>query len=269
HSAGLGNLRLEVIRWTYPEHASGRDADELLAQNFPRFARLRATPGGRGRYSNFGYLLLGSVVERVSGKAYEDYVRDNILEPLGMELTGFTISDGMRERLASGCHPIVDFQTLFLPALDDVDAYVREVDEGRIWLAPFYLHANAYGGAMGPVTDASRLLQALMEDGGGILEPRTVQTMLYEHRVRAGPSTVAPPYYRRAGMQHALGLWVFPSDDGERLEHTGAGLGFASLVRMYPRDRLTVALLANGTSLDREGIADRVYEIFHDAGAME
>ncbi len=69
HSSGLPNLRLEVLRWMHPEDAEGRGANELIAENFERFSRLRASPGRRGRYSNFGYLLLGAVVEEVSVRA--------------------------------------------------------------------------------------------------------------------------------------------------------------------------------------------------------
>ena len=268
HSSGLPNLRLEVLRWMHPEDAEGRGANELIAENFERFSRLRASPGRRGRYSNFGYLLLGAVVEEVSGQSYEDYVVENILNPLGMNLTGFTIGEAMRPHIAAGCHPLVNFQTIFLPAIRDVDAYVQEFENGRIWLAPFYLDGNAYGGAMGPVTDATRLLRALLNEGTlegrSVLAPETARMMLQEGRVRAGSSSVAPPYYRRAGMEHGLGFWVFPSQDGERYEHTGAGLGFATLFRIYPEDRLAIALLANGTSLDREGIADRLFELFRD-----
>ena len=268
HSSGLPNLRLEVLRWMHPEDAEGRGANELIAENFERFSRLRGSPGRRGRYSNFGYLLLGAVVEEVSGQSYEDYVVENILNPLGMNLTGFTIGEAMRPHIAAGCHPLVNFQTIFLPAIRDVDAYVQEFENGRIWLAPFYLDANAYGGAMGPVTDATRLLRALLNEGTlegrSVLAPETARMMLQEGRVRAGSSSVAPPYYRRAGMEHGLGFWVFPSQDGERYEHTGAGLGFATLFRIYPEDRLAIALLANGTSLDREGIADRLFELFRD-----
>ena len=268
HSSGLLNLRLEVLRWMHPEDGTGNNANELLAENFERFSRLRASPGRRGRYSNFGYLVLGAVVEKVSGQSYEDYVVENILNPLGMELTGFTIGEAMRPHLAAGCHPLVNFQTIFLPAIRNIDAYVREIENGRIWLAPFYLDANAYGGAMGPVTDATRLLRALLNEGTlegrSVLAPETARMMLRGGRVRAGPSSVAPPYYRRAGMEHGMGFWVFPSQEGERHEHTGAGLGFATLFRLYPEHRLAIALLANGTSLDREGIADRLFELFRD-----
>jgi CubicO group peptidase (beta-lactamase class C family) len=121
---------------------------------------------------------------------------------------------------------------------------------------------------MGPVTDAVRLVRVLLNegawDGGSILRPETTHLLLRGNRVRAGPSTVAPAYYRRAGMEHGSGIWVFPSPEGERLEHTGAGLGFATLLRLYPDERLAIVLFANGTSLDREGIAERLYELFRD-----
>ena len=42
----------------------------------------------------------------------------------------------------------------------------------------------------------------------------------------------------------------------------GAGPGFATIFRLYPAEGLGIAVLANATSLDREGIADRLYELF-------
>lgn len=45
--------------------------------------RVRYAPGGRYDYSNLGYIILGKVIERVSGEDYESYVRRSILEPAG------------------------------------------------------------------------------------------------------------------------------------------------------------------------------------------
>ena len=45
--------------------------------------RLGFTPGARHRYSNVGYLILSQVIEKVSGQAYEDYVKSTVLEPAG------------------------------------------------------------------------------------------------------------------------------------------------------------------------------------------
>ena len=42
-------------------------------------------------YSNYGYALLGRIVSNVSGKRYQDYIRDTIMLPLGMTSTGYEV----------------------------------------------------------------------------------------------------------------------------------------------------------------------------------
>lgn len=49
---------------------------------------LEFEPGSRWQYSNYGFLLLGVIVERVSGQTYYDYVRDHIFKPAGMTGSG-------------------------------------------------------------------------------------------------------------------------------------------------------------------------------------
>jgi CubicO group peptidase (beta-lactamase class C family) len=48
---------------------------------------LRFTPGSKWEYSNYGFILLGAVIEKVSGQSYYDYVRQHIYEPAGMTST--------------------------------------------------------------------------------------------------------------------------------------------------------------------------------------
>ncbi len=58
----------------------------LSVDDMVRYAtrcRQKARPGDRYDYSNLGYIILGKIVERVSGVSYESYVRDSILEPAG------------------------------------------------------------------------------------------------------------------------------------------------------------------------------------------
>jgi CubicO group peptidase (beta-lactamase class C family) len=50
---------------------------------------LAFAPGEKFQYSNSGYMLLGAIVEKLSGQNYYDYVRDNIFQPAGMSGTGF------------------------------------------------------------------------------------------------------------------------------------------------------------------------------------
>jgi CubicO group peptidase (beta-lactamase class C family) len=78
----------------------------------PTLPRVRVAirPGSAFKYSNLGYTLLGEVIERCSGRAYVEYIRRSILEPLGMTSSSFEPSDELRTRAATGHlpHPYQD-----------------------------------------------------------------------------------------------------------------------------------------------------------------
>jgi len=59
-------------------------------------------PGERRLYSNFGFSFLAAIVEQLSGKSYEEYLRDNIFKPAGMTSTGYTLPNWNRHRVAHG-----------------------------------------------------------------------------------------------------------------------------------------------------------------------
>lgn len=59
-------------------------------------------PGTKNQYSNGGYILLGAIIEQVSGMSYYEYVRENIFKPAGMTDTESFESDNMPENTASG-----------------------------------------------------------------------------------------------------------------------------------------------------------------------
>lgn len=59
-------------------------------------------PGVAFEYSNYGFAILGQVVAKASGQPYAQYVRDEILRPLGMSASTFEVSEIPRERVAAG-----------------------------------------------------------------------------------------------------------------------------------------------------------------------
>jgi D-alanyl-D-alanine carboxypeptidase len=63
---------------------------------------LRFEPGSRWEYSNYGFILLGAVIEKVSGESYYDYVREHIYVPAGMTSTGSEPEDPLIANFSIG-----------------------------------------------------------------------------------------------------------------------------------------------------------------------
>ena len=85
--------------------AGGTRADVRRLQDYlPLFAAepLEFEPGSRQQYSNAGYIVLGLLIERLSGENYYDYVRRHIYEPAGMTRTGHFAKDSLPPNTAIG-----------------------------------------------------------------------------------------------------------------------------------------------------------------------
>lgn len=83
HTGGTGDIfgpEFERNRLTLRDHS---DYVKLYGSR-----GLNHEPGARFEYSNYGFVLLGALIERVSGVSYYDYVRDNVFRPSGMTATG-------------------------------------------------------------------------------------------------------------------------------------------------------------------------------------
>jgi CubicO group peptidase (beta-lactamase class C family) len=63
---------------------------------------LEFEPGSKFSYNNSGYFLLGAIIEKVTGKPYEQVLKENILDPLGMKNTGYDHFDAVLSKRASG-----------------------------------------------------------------------------------------------------------------------------------------------------------------------
>lgn len=88
-----------------PEYdAMPKDKLRTIADFIPLFSGkpLLFEPGKGRRYSNGGYVLLGAIIEKVSGKSYYDFVRSRIFVPIGMSATESYFSDAKTPNLAMG-----------------------------------------------------------------------------------------------------------------------------------------------------------------------
>src|ERR1044072_5876887 len=83
HTGGTGDIFGPEFDKNRLELKTLQDYVTLYGNRGPEFE-----PGSRWQYSNYGFLLLGVIVEKVSGQSYYDYVRDHIFKPAGMVATG-------------------------------------------------------------------------------------------------------------------------------------------------------------------------------------
>jgi len=242
HSAGLANP--VPVRWIHPADRPGPDPEGLLDGLLARHPRLRFEPGTRSSYSNLGALTLGSAMANLADRPFVDLVREQVLEPLGMARTGFAYTAALRAQAAVGYHPRRSPMRLLLPR------WVIGEPAGRwIGLRRFLVDGPAYGGLVGPLEEAARLVQLHLRDG----ELDGVRILRSEAAASMRQITVC-------GRRHDLGLgWFRPASqrdaDPPFVEHLGGGAGFFHVIRVYPSRGVGVAVMGNATGYDIDAVA--------------
>ncbi len=243
HTSGLPDTIPAMIGWVHYDDTT-RNQTEVVKKHLPKFSKLKFEPGSQAVYSNLNYMVLGAVIESVSGQAYETYITQTVLCPLGMSQTGFVYTPAMAEHEAAGTLPVIHFYTPLLPTLLDPRALIRERQGKLFWLNRAYIDATPSTGLIGAAPDVARLMLAYLNrgtlDGNLILLPESI-SLLTETAPIDG---------------HGLGWFVGNSNNARYLEHAGGGPGFATMLRLYPDSGLGIAILADGTDLDREGLMD-------------
>ena len=162
--------------------------------------------GTQWRYSNSGYIVLGYVIEKVSGVPYAQFVQQNIFGPLGMKDSGYDSNSKIIEHRAAG---YVSGPGGFLNA-PYIDMSV-----------PF-----AAGGLYSTTRDLLRWEQSLF--GGKVLSPASLEQMITPFR-----------------EDYAFGLNVRHVGDERVIEHGGGINGFNTDLAYYPRSGTTVVVLGN------------------------
>ncbi len=213
-------------------------------------------------------MTLGALIEQVTDRTYEEYVVDNVLDPLGMVNTRFEYTEAMRANEGVGMHPLADIQTAFLPIVGPpwpVDL-IRDYADGQVWFNRFLFDANSPTGLIGPAPEMARFLAATLNggefEGARILSQESVETMLNERHVEAGKGGQSASY-TRIFDEFAQGMgWKVVRDGGRlHLSHSGGGAGFSTLMRLYPNEDLGIVILVNGTNLENNDIADSIANI--------
>jgi len=229
HSSGIPALAYAEALIRYVTGAGGKwipmaTYEELFAfmQEAEKWAITK--PGERWFYLNEGYLLLGYIIEKVSGMNYQGYVKKNILEPLDMKRTFFG-----RERLEK-----------------DADTAVPYIitKEGEQKESVYVYSLTADGGLISNAIDLAHYIIMYLNrgeyNGKRLLPPHLIEEM-EKPRVKL-------PVQVFGGEAYAYGLMTIPNFLGYRLVgHGGSVLTATAYMGYVPERKIGIALLANGS----------------------
>ncbi len=247
HTSGLPDpSALTFVRWIHHDEDPPVQQTAFVRKVLPDYSELKSEPGDHDEYSNIGYMLLGAIIEKASGMAYEDYIRQNILRPLEMNHTDFLYGKTIEPEEAAGAHPTFSLMTPLLCLM--AGSYVRELDWRHLWMKRIYTDQTPSTGLIGPATDAARLAAAYLNggvlDGRRILSQESIAIMTYGWQRRS--KNEDSQNYRRQGICWQIygksGRWV--------LTHDGGGPGFCMKIQLYPDEHLGFVLFANDVTCE-------------------
>ena len=184
--------------------------------NAPVFA-----PGTKHDYSNTNFLLLGLVIEQISGQSYASFIRQRLLDPL--QLTSFYVSD---HEPAVGVKP--HNWSAPNPSSGGTDIH-------HIPITSIFGTSAADGALVGNANDLARWGRLLFT--GQVLHDTSVQLMRQFMPISLGNTT-----------GYGLGLMRYAMGNAQAWGHSGGIRGFSSSLMFSPADSVVVSILSNKTS---------------------
>jgi len=211
-----------------------KDEDILVFMDKEVEDWISARPGERFFYLNEGYVILGRIVSRVSGKEYERYVKEEILKPLKMKKSCFSKEEV--EELGEWAQP-----------------YIIDKD-GKIIRSRFPFGITADGGLISTVLDLSNYI--IMYLNGGEFDGKKVISSDSVAKMTMG--YIKMPYEGKPEYYYGYG-WIIKDFLGHKLiSHSGSVLVYTAYVGFIPEKNIGVAVLANSSGYPLSQIGEYI-----------
>ena len=215
--------------------------------------------GTEFEYSNLGFMILGSVVTRVSGQPFQAYINEEILLPLAMKSTYWSLAAVPKERLAIGYRK-------------DKDSWIAEpmLEDGA---------GAAMGGLLTSSRDLARYIAMMLSAYPARDEPERAPALRRTLReMQAGLGLPGVVVIRQLpggpliGRGNSYGYGLFSVRDcnwGREVQHGGALPGFGSHMRWLPDYGVGILVLANLTYADASVLTRAAMTLLQNTGALK
>jgi CubicO group peptidase (beta-lactamase class C family) len=190
-------------------------------------------PGEKWQYSNLGYVTLGILIHKVTGKFYGDVLQERIFKPLGMTTAGIISEADIVPNRAAGYQ------------------LVKGELKNQDWVAPT-ANTTADGALYLTALDMAKWDAALYREN--ILKKTSLEQMWTPVKLNDGKTA---PY--------GFGWFLNDVNKHRVIEHGGAWQGFQSFIARYPDDRLTVIVFANLAGANTTRLAHGVVAVYDPA----
>ncbi len=226
HTSGLKDWT-EIKEFSYRREYS---AEEFIAlvKDFP----LNFQPKDNWTYSNTNLPLIGIIVEKASGKTYEDFVTESILKPLNLPSIRFKHQEDVVTNRATG-------YVLRNGAWKNGEPFRPKV-------------IAASGGILANAVDLAKWWEAVLQ--GRVVKQNSLEQMLSPTKLNDGRS-----------VAHGFAFFTDSFNGHKVVQHFGSTVGgFGSIVKYYPQEKLTVAVIGNleDGGFGAEYIAKRVANVY-------
>lgn len=223
HTSGVGSYM------AHPDYRANRNAfkkiNDLLSIIYDQKLEFE-NPGKQFSYSNSGLILLGAIIEKISGLSYSDYITKNILEPAKMKNTAMKFGDEIVQHRAMG--------------------YMKSIS-GEFHNTNFMTSSPfSDGGILSTVGDILKFDQALYSSV--LLNDVSKQKMF----------TVVIPK-----ETYGLTFQIEQRHENTVVGHGGGMPGFSSYFSRYLKDKYTIIVLSNYDMISKN-VAHHIEEILYD-----
>ncbi|MFX1251400.1 MAG: serine hydrolase domain-containing protein [Promethearchaeota archaeon] len=231
HTSGLGSFWNSKFEERFKRIRSIDDYMDLFIEESLLFQ-----PGERFEYSNAGFIVLGKIIEVITGTSYDEYVQKHIHDVAGMQNTYCYEIDHIVPNLAMGYTHTPDDDSFYL------DQYIN-----NFLIVP--VKGSSAGGGYSTIDDLIAFAKALKK--GDLLSERSIEIMREPHTVN-GIQPLRSEDYGYGCQTGIIGKHSFYG-------HGGGANGVATMLMIFPKINVIVAILTNW---------DPMYEIFAETQVL-
>ena len=219
HTSGLIDYE-DLVTDSLPYQILDKEILQLMTEQDSSYFEV----GKDYRYSNTGYAILAMVVEKLSGRSFAEFLKENIFEPLGMDNTV-----AYEKGISHVPHRAYGY-TIMRDSIKFTDQSVTSAVLGD-------------GGIYSSINDLYKWDQALYTD---TLISRETLKLAYTPNLEI----------------YGFGWRIDEYKGHSRVHHTGSTKGFRTVIQRFPEDQYTVIILTNRNDPDVAPLAEKLADLF-------